>query len=128
MCWSHELKNWVQQKRIYRLGTVQLWQFIKSKMIYAFWNLSFKYVFIAYLSITTDCCYCYWIQTDLHAFYYTALILKTDTDNILVRYINACCFWLKSLGSHCLHYTLYLFLLKTNSKNKHVPNYNHTYG
>ena len=61
--WSHEVKNWIQRKLIYRLGTVQ-WQFTTSKMIYVFWNISFKYVFIVYLSITTDCCYCYWIQTD----------------------------------------------------------------
>ena len=34
-------------------------------------------------------------------------------DNILVRYINACClYWLKSLGIHCLHYALCLFYLK----------------
>ena len=42
--------------------------------------------------------------------------------------LNACCYWLKSLGIHCLHYALFLFLLETNFKIKHlVPNYSHTY-
>ena len=43
-------------------------------------------------------------------------------------YFNACCYWLKSLGIHCLHYALFLFVLETNLKIKHlVPNYSHTY-
>ena len=44
-----------------------------------------------------------------------------------MRYIKACCYWLKSLGIHCLHYAQCLFLFKTNSKIKHVPNYSHRY-
>ena len=43
-------------------------------------------------------------------------------------YFNACCYWLKSLGIHCLHYALFLFVLETNFKIKHlVPNYSHTF-
>ena len=44
-----------------------------------------------------------------------------------MRYIKACCYWLKSLGIHCLHYAQCLFLFETNSKIKHVPNYSHRY-
>ena len=45
-----------------------------------------------------------------------------------MRYIkNKCLLLLKSLGIHCLHYALCLFLLETNSKIKQVPNYSHTY-
>ena len=47
---------------------------------------------------------------------------------MLVRYIDAYCYRLKSLGIHCLHYALCLFLFETNSKNKQIPNYSHTHG
>ena len=43
---------------------------------------------------------------------------------MLVKY---CCYWLKSVGIHCSHHALCLFLLKTNSKIKQVPNYSHTF-
>ena len=33
------------------------------------------------------------------------VILKKNRDSISVRYTDACCFWLKSLGIHCLYYT-----------------------
>ena len=56
-----------------------------------------------------------------------AALLSFRYPSILVRYIKACCYWLKSLGIHCLHYAQCLFLFETNSKIKHVPNYSHRY-
>ena len=60
-------------------------------------------------------------------FHYTPpSYIKKNTDSILVRYTDTCCFWLKSLGIHCLHYTqlcvcLYLKLVlikpRTNGRN-----------
>ena len=46
-------------------------------------------------------------------------------DNILLRYIIDMLvdFWLKSLGTYCLHCVLGLSLFETNSKNKQVPDY-----
>ena len=60
-------------------------------------------------------------------FEYMQFIYNLSLYNVYF-YFNACCNGLKSLGIHCLHYALFLFVLETNFKIKHlVPNYSHTY-
>ena len=105
MYWCHEEKEWIQQKRI---CTIQ-WQFTKSKMLSGSFFF-FKYGFV-FVNVNNNPNW-FW---SMHFIYNLSLHsgFFLHRDNILVRYINACClYWLKSLGIHCLHYALCLFYLK----------------
>ena len=76
-------------------------------------------LYIVYLSITIQSDV--WVCILYTTFLYTTFIKRWD----ILMLVN--CYWLKSLGIHCLYYALCLFLLETNSKIKQVPNYSRTY-